>query len=149
MVSIQVLATPIRGLVRSSLVKPIALNIERDPARSRPSVIKRLRCFRSIGVKDYDSAGESESMRRHGCECGDSRSLFKALGVIYSRDTVIGAIIYAAFFSPGAFASGWPRLAAACSICAFISPPIRNANPVMYSHISRIMAAPREPYVLL
>src|SRR6185369_17441363 len=100
MVSIQVLATPIRGLVRSSLVKPIALNIERDPARSRPSVIKRLRCFRSIGVKDYDSAGESESMRRHGCECGDSRSLFKALGVIYSRDTVIGAIIYAAFFSP-------------------------------------------------
>ena len=61
MVSIQVLATPISGLVRSSPVNPIALNMARDGARSRPSVIRRLRCFKSIGIKDYDRAGESES----------------------------------------------------------------------------------------
>src|SRR6267154_2575480 len=89
MVSIQVLATPIRGLVRSSLVKPMALNIERDPARSRPSVIKRLRCFRSIGVKDYDRAGERGSMRRHGCERRDSHSVLRALGLnLFARRTV-------------------------------------------------------------
>src|SRR6266566_3789777 len=61
MVSIQVLATPISGLVRSSPVNPIALNMARDGARSRPSVIRRLRCFKSIGIKDYDRAGQSES----------------------------------------------------------------------------------------
>jgi len=53
--------------------------------------------------------------------------------------------IYAAFFSPGAFASGWPRLAAARSICELISPPTRKAKPVMYSHINRMIAAPNEP----
>src|SRR5215469_2942153 len=37
---------------------------------------------------------------------------------------------YTAFFSPGAFASGCPLFSAACSICAFISPPTRKANPV-------------------
>src|SRR5206468_7805710 len=58
MVSIQVLATPISGLARSSLVKPIALNMERAPDRSRPSVIRRLRCLGSIGIKDYDREGE-------------------------------------------------------------------------------------------
>src|SRR5581483_8779164 len=62
MVSIQVFATPISGFARSSLVKPIALNIERAPARSRPSVMERLRCFRSIGLKAYDRAQESESL---------------------------------------------------------------------------------------
>src|SRR5258707_10338748 len=62
MVSIQVLATPIRGLVRSSPVKPMALNMARDGARSRPSVIRRLRCFGSIGLRDYDSKAESESV---------------------------------------------------------------------------------------
>ena len=52
MVSIQVLATPIRGGVRSLSVKPTALNMARAPARSRPSVMLRLRCFRSIfGVR--------------------------------------------------------------------------------------------------
>src|SRR5579863_897425 len=61
MVSIQVLATPTRGWVRSSPVNPMALNMARDGARSRPSVIRRLRCFRSIGIKDYDSAVERES----------------------------------------------------------------------------------------
>src|SRR6266436_1407320 len=54
MVSIQVLATPISGFVRSSPVKPMALNMARDGARSRPLVIRRLRCFRSIGLEDYD-----------------------------------------------------------------------------------------------
>src|SRR5260221_1409398 len=60
MVSIQVLAIPISGLFRSSLVKPIALNMERAPARDRPSVMRRLRCFGSIGLKDYDRAEERE-----------------------------------------------------------------------------------------
>src|SRR5579862_634128 len=48
MVSIQVLATPIRGRLRSASVNPMALNMERAPARSRPSVIPRLMCLRSI-----------------------------------------------------------------------------------------------------
>src|SRR6266699_3411747 len=61
MVSIQVLATPISGLARSSLVKPIALNMERAPDRARPSVMRRLRCLGSISLKDYDRARERES----------------------------------------------------------------------------------------
>src|ERR1700682_1325946 len=52
MVSIHVLATPIRGRLRSASVNPMALNMERAPARSRPSVIPRLMCLRSI-VRDY------------------------------------------------------------------------------------------------
>src|SRR5437764_5624829 len=56
MVSIQVLATPISGRARSASVKPTALNIERAPARSRPSVIPRLMCLRSI-VRDYRTYG--------------------------------------------------------------------------------------------
>src|SRR5215831_16038857 len=48
MVSIHVLATPIRGRLRSASVNPTALNMERAPARSRPSVIPRLMCLRSI-----------------------------------------------------------------------------------------------------
>src|ERR1700720_364551 len=53
MVSIQVLATPISGLRRSASVNPMALNMERAGARSRPSVMPRLRCFRSM-AKDYN-----------------------------------------------------------------------------------------------
>src|ERR1017187_4132019 len=52
MVSIHVLATPIRGRLRSASVNPMALNMERAPVRSRPSVIPRLMCLRSI-VRDY------------------------------------------------------------------------------------------------
>src|SRR5258708_37021698 len=48
MVSIQVLATPISGCRKSWSVKPMALNMARAGARSRPSVIKRLRCLGSI-----------------------------------------------------------------------------------------------------
>src|ERR1700686_3845148 len=48
MVSIQVLATPMSGLRRSASVKPMALNMDRAGARSRPSVIPRLRCFKSM-----------------------------------------------------------------------------------------------------
>ena len=44
--------------------RDIALAMAREGARSRPSVIRRLRCFRSIGLKDYDSARQSESHRR-------------------------------------------------------------------------------------
>ena len=51
MVSIQVLATPMMGLLRSPSVNPIALNMARDGARSRPSVIPRLRCLRSMGER--------------------------------------------------------------------------------------------------
>src|SRR6185437_12659263 len=61
MVSIQVFATPISGFFKSSPLNPIALNMARAPARSRPSVILRLRCFESIRVKAYDRAAESES----------------------------------------------------------------------------------------
>src|SRR5579871_222076 len=57
MVSIQVLATPMMGLRRSSSVKPMALNMARDGARSRPSVMPRLRCLGSIGVFDLSSIG--------------------------------------------------------------------------------------------
>src|ERR1700756_3812209 len=60
-VSIQVLATPMRGLRRSSSVNPMALNMARAPARSRPSVMLRLRCLRSIGLEDYDNDGEREN----------------------------------------------------------------------------------------
>src|SRR5215469_345886 len=67
MVSIQVLATPTRGLRRSSSEKPIALNMARAGARSRPSVIPRLRCFGSIGLEDYDNAGgKMKSAERRG-----------------------------------------------------------------------------------
>ena len=38
-VSIHVLATPMIGFFRSSSVKPIALSIDRAPARSRPWVM--------------------------------------------------------------------------------------------------------------
>ena len=38
-VSIQVVATPTIGLARSSSVNPIALSIDRAPARSGPSVM--------------------------------------------------------------------------------------------------------------
>src|SRR5438046_3431596 len=56
MVSIQVFATPIRGRLRSASVNPMALNMERAPARSRPSVMPRLMCLRSI-VRDYTTQG--------------------------------------------------------------------------------------------
>src|SRR5215471_12066991 len=58
MVSIHVLATPIRGRLRSASVNPTALYMERAPARSRPSVMARLMCLRSMvdsPVKDYRS----------------------------------------------------------------------------------------------
>src|ERR1700722_1232444 len=48
MVSIQVLATPMSGLRKSASVNPIALNMARAGARSRPSVMPRLRCFKSM-----------------------------------------------------------------------------------------------------
>src|SRR5215831_2593922 len=60
MVSIHVLATPIRGRLRSASVNPTALYMERAPARSRPSVMARLMCLRSMvksPVKDYSSRG--------------------------------------------------------------------------------------------
>ena len=50
MVSIQVLATAMSGFARSSSVKPMDLYMARAGARSRPSVILRLRCLRSMGV---------------------------------------------------------------------------------------------------
>src|SRR5580700_8829970 len=58
MVSIQVLATPISGLRRSASLKPMALNMARAGARSRPSVIPWLRCLRSM-AKDYNREKDS------------------------------------------------------------------------------------------
>ena len=51
MVSIQVLATAISGLARSASVKPMALYMARAGAWSRPSVIWRLMCLRSMRKK--------------------------------------------------------------------------------------------------
>jgi hypothetical protein len=39
MVSIQVFAIPTMGFAKSASVKPIAFNMDRAPARSRPSVM--------------------------------------------------------------------------------------------------------------
>ena len=55
-VSIQVLATPMRGLARSASENPMALNMAREGARSRPSVMPRLRCLRSI-VREITASG--------------------------------------------------------------------------------------------
>src|SRR5579864_4688330 len=68
MVSIQVLATPIRGLLKSASVKPMALNIERAPARSRPSVIPRLICLRSMN-RSLQEAMSYEHERRANNRC--------------------------------------------------------------------------------
>ena len=57
MVSIQVLATPMSGLLRSLSVNPMALNMARAGAWSRPSVMPRLRCLRSIGTKIMTEKG--------------------------------------------------------------------------------------------
>src|ERR1700736_5823601 len=57
MVSIQVLATPINGRLRSASVNPMALNMERAGARSRPSVIPRLGCFRSMDERLQQRSG--------------------------------------------------------------------------------------------
>src|SRR5579863_3159632 len=59
MVSIHVLATPISGRLRSASVNPMALYMERAPARERPSVIPRLICLRSI-VRIYKNEGAVE-----------------------------------------------------------------------------------------
>src|ERR1700691_5103071 len=67
MVSIQVLATPISGLLRSASVKPMALNMERAGARSRPSVIPRLRCVRSIVIKFREERLQHELSSRMDC----------------------------------------------------------------------------------
>ena len=49
-VSIQVVATPMIGLARSSSVKPVPFSIERAPARSGPSVSSALmRLAGSVG----------------------------------------------------------------------------------------------------
>src|SRR5579885_2089464 len=50
MTSIQVFATPTRGLVRSSSVNPTALSIARAGARPGPSSRVRLLCVRSIDM---------------------------------------------------------------------------------------------------
>src|ERR1700683_1154475 len=64
MVSIQVLATAISGLRKSASVKPMALNMERAGARSRPSVIPRLRCLRSMISKIHEERLEHELSSR-------------------------------------------------------------------------------------
>src|SRR5271169_358188 len=81
MVSIHVLATPIRGRLRSASVNPMALNMERAPARSRPSVIPRLMCLRSM-VKDYTtlvSDGKPETIN-HQYVRGEKRGTRLAAG---------------------------------------------------------------------
>src|ERR1041385_1460816 len=84
-VSIQVLATPISGLLRSLSVNPTALNIARAPARSRPSVISRLRCLGSMGI-DYarrtlmttsrEAVMTLSSRRPHGLVAGRNRRMW-------------------------------------------------------------------------
>src|ERR1700741_221994 len=77
MVSIHVLATPMRGRLKSASVNPMALNMERAPARSRPSVIPRLMCLRSI-VRDYRTRNavvkpEPISVKPGACQAADSQ----------------------------------------------------------------------------
>src|ERR1700675_3668699 len=77
MVSIHVLATPMRGRLRSASVNSMAFNMERAPARSRPSVIPRLMCLRSI-VREYRTRNavvkpEPISVKTAACQAADSQ----------------------------------------------------------------------------
>ncbi len=67
-ISIQVLATPISGRVKSSSVRPDARSIARAGARLSPSVRAPLRHFN--GCVDIGS-GVSTSGRHHGCGPSD------------------------------------------------------------------------------
>src|SRR5580658_10326264 len=69
MVSIQVLATPMMGRLSSWSVNPMALNMARAGAWSRPSVIPRLRCLRSIGLEDYDKGSKMTKNGRRLRRC--------------------------------------------------------------------------------
>src|SRR6266516_2282397 len=53
-ISLQVLATPIIGLLKSSSVRPTARSIERLGARTSPSVIALLRLFNVVGIEFVD-----------------------------------------------------------------------------------------------
>src|SRR5579862_3220304 len=81
MVSIQVLATPINGLRRSESLKPIALNMARDGARSRPSVMAWLQCLGSM-MRGYN---RNHSTYHEGHKVYEGASL-RALG--YSPSSV-------------------------------------------------------------
>src|SRR5439155_21965531 len=65
MVSIQVLATPMIGLARSSSVKAMAFSMARAGARSRPSRRMRLRCRGSnvmVGLPARDPLEETRKI---------------------------------------------------------------------------------------
>src|SRR6476469_8875504 len=71
-VSIQVVATPISGLARSSSVKPVPLSIARAGARSGPSVMAALWRFAgsegpygSVGIGGSYANGGSGDLRDH------------------------------------------------------------------------------------
>src|SRR6476646_3635615 len=84
-VSIHVVATPIRGLARSSSVSPTAFSIERAPARSGPSVIAWL--WRLAG-----SVGRSYGVVISSFLCGEA----------LARPLAPGAGIEACVGAPGA-----------------------------------------------
>src|SRR6202521_3318967 len=94
MVSIQVLATAINGLARSASVRPMALYMARAGAWSRPSVMLRLRCLRSMSGADSvaescndGATGVSPVPRRRRQNSGRARTPLAPfmLGVYYLR----------------------------------------------------------------
>src|SRR5215469_7504668 len=109
MVSIQVLATPIRGLRRSASVKPMALNMARDGARSRPSVIPRLRCFRSMG-KDYENRILQGNVR-----AGEDYHPETQLRCVFAPAGIQGQGIYASV-APARPSSEIRTMAGACGV---------------------------------
>src|SRR5438093_10826165 len=89
MVSIQVVATPTSGRARSSSVKPIALSIDRAPARSGPSVSAALWRFAgSLGwpYGSVECSGIDEpSVGRIGMAGGGAQSSLLAVLVAAGR----------------------------------------------------------------
>src|SRR5436309_11987291 len=83
MVSIHVVATPMSGRARSSSVKPIALSIDRAPARSGPSVSAALWRFAGSLGWPYGSVGRSgidePSVGRIGMAGGGAKSSLMAV----------------------------------------------------------------------
>src|SRR5882672_571389 len=92
MVSIQVLATAIRGLARSESVKPTALYIARAPARSRPSVMLRLMCLRSMGRSQFPVLRKAKSLLRT-----ENRELRTLLRVYRLRLFFLGSVTFLLF----------------------------------------------------
>src|SRR5258706_10050291 len=146
MVSIQVLATPISGCRKSWSVKPMALNIARAGARSRPSVIKRLRCLGSIEfskgrtIQSKGNTGERLSTRHDGCPSLVTSATGRRadLGTLCSTPAPYGYTLH--HYRPKPEASAHPPQ---CPLPSLLPAPASNSLPARPpSHASRDRAAP-------